>query len=117
MDGDVLPVTPWQALAEGAGRDVDLIAGHTRDEQRLFTALAGRLGDIGAEDVAAALADFAPPPEGAERYRTSYPDADPDALYELVHSDWLFRMPSLHLAQAQLDGGGRVHLYELAWAA
>ncbi|OSC55263.1 hypothetical protein B5181_36275, partial [Streptomyces sp. 4F] len=27
VDGDVLPVTPWQALASGASRDVDLIAG------------------------------------------------------------------------------------------
>ena len=27
VDGDVLPVTPWQALADGAGRDVDLLVG------------------------------------------------------------------------------------------
>jgi para-nitrobenzyl esterase len=26
-------------------------------------------------------------------------------------------MPSLHLAEAQVAGGGRVHAYELAWAA
>jgi para-nitrobenzyl esterase len=38
-------------------------------------------------------------------------------LYELVHSDWLFRMPTLHLAEAQVAGGGRVHLYELTWTA
>ena len=37
VDGDVLASTPWQALADGAGRDVDLLVGHTRDEQRLFT--------------------------------------------------------------------------------
>ena len=37
VDGDVLAATPWQALADGAGRDVELLVGHTRDEQRLFT--------------------------------------------------------------------------------
>ena len=35
------------------------------------------------------------------------PGASPDELYELVHSDWLFRMPSLHLAEAQAAAGGR----------
>jgi para-nitrobenzyl esterase len=34
-----------------------------------------------------------------------------------VHSDALFRMPSLRLAEAQTAGGGRAHVYELAWAA
>ena len=50
VDGDVLPATPWQALADGAGRDVDLLVGHTRDEHRLFTAdrRAARPGDRGA---------------------------------------------------------------------
>ncbi|MFJ7589297.1 hypothetical protein ACIQZO_18340 [Streptomyces sp. NPDC097617] len=32
-------------------------------------------------------------------------------------SDWLFRMPSLHLAQAQSAGGGLAHVYELTWSA
>jgi para-nitrobenzyl esterase len=34
-----------------------------------------------------------------------------------VHSDWLFRMPSLHLAEAQTAAGGRAHVYELTWPA
>jgi para-nitrobenzyl esterase len=117
VDGDVLPATPWQALAGGSSRDIPLITGHTRDEQRLFTAITGRLGKVTPEDAADALRVYAPGPEGAGRYRAAYPEAGPDQLYELVHSDWLFRMPSLHLAEAHLAGGGRVYLYELAWAA
>ena len=31
-----------------------------------------------------------------------------------MHSDWLFRMPSLHLGEAH---GGRTHVYELTWPA
>ncbi|WP_256788058.1 carboxylesterase/lipase family protein [Frankia sp. AvcI1] len=117
VDGEVLPATPWQALAAGAGRDVDLLAGHTRDEQRLFTALTGLLGQVTPDQAATALQDFAPGRDGARRYRDAYPDAGPEQLYELVHSDWLFRMPTLHLAQVQVAGGGRVHLYELTWPA
>jgi len=117
VDGDVLPATPWQAVAAGAGRDVALLAGHTRDEQRLFTALTGLLGQVTPEQAATALEVLAPGPDGASRYHGAYPGASPDRLHELVQSDWLFRMPSLRLAEAQVAGGGRAHLCELAWAA
>ncbi|OHV34133.1 MULTISPECIES: carboxylesterase/lipase family protein [Pseudofrankia] len=117
VDGEVLPTTPWQALAGGAGRGVGLLAGHTRDEQRLFTAITGLLGQVTLEQATEALQVFAPGDDGASRYHAAYPQASPDQLYELVHSDWLFRMPSLHLAEAQVAGGGHAHVYELAWAA
>jgi para-nitrobenzyl esterase len=117
VDGEVLSVTPWQALRDGAGRGIDLLVGHTRDEQRLFSLIEGRLGDVDDEQAAAALRVFAPGADGADRYRDAYPTAGPDQLYELVQSDWLFRMPSLHLADAQAAGGGRVHVYELTWPA
>ncbi|MFI7316434.1 carboxylesterase/lipase family protein [Streptomyces venezuelae] len=117
VDGAALSVTPWQALADGAGRDIDLLVGHTRHEQRLLTALDGLLGQVGEDVAADALRTFAPDPDGARAYRDAYPGAGPDELYELVLSDWLFRMPTLHLAEAQAAAGGRVHVYELTWQA
>ncbi|HEY5784527.1 MAG TPA: carboxylesterase family protein [Microlunatus sp.] len=117
VDGEVLAVTPWQALIDGAGRDVDLLVGHTRDEQRLFTALDGLLGEVSEEQAAQALQILAPGPDGDRGYRDAFPSAGPDELYELVHSDWLFRMPSLQLAEAQTAAGRRAHVYELAWPA
>ena len=108
VDGDVLPTTPWQGLT---GR-VELMVGHTRDEQRLLTALSGMLGEITQAQATEAAEIFAPDPG---RYRASFPD--PEELYEVVRSDWLFRMPSLHLAEAQLEAGGAAHLYELTWPA
>jgi para-nitrobenzyl esterase len=117
VDGDVLPVTPWQALADGVGRDIELVIGHTRDEQRLFNLIEGVLGQVTEEQAATALEVFAPGPDGARRYRDSFPDAGSEELFELVHSDWLFRMPSLHLAEAQVKAGGRAYLFELTWPA
>ncbi|WP_406430277.1 carboxylesterase family protein [Streptomyces sp. NBC_00631] len=117
VDGDVLPVAPWQALAEGAARDVDLIVGHTRDESRLFRALDGSLGQINDDLAALALNALGPVPDAVQAYRAAYPGVPAEGLFELVHSDWLFRMPSLHLAQAHAAGGGRAHLYELTWSA
>lgn len=108
VDGDVLPTTPWQGLT---GR-VELMVGHTRDEQRLLTALTGMLGEVTQAQATLSAEVFGPDPE---RYRDAFPD--PGELYEVVRSDWLFRMPSLKLAEAQLAAGGRVHLYELTWPA
>ncbi|MGW0842076.1 carboxylesterase/lipase family protein [Streptomyces sp. NPDC002787] len=118
VDGEVLPCTPWEALAAGAGRDVELLVGHNRDEFRLFLVLAGQLDKIGEEQAAWALRTFAPGgPDGERAYRAAYPDATPAALFERVQTDWLFGIPSLRLAEAQVAGGGRAHLYELTWPA
>ncbi|MER7189153.1 carboxylesterase/lipase family protein [Streptomyces flaveolus] len=117
VDGEVLPVMPWQALASGASRDVDLIVGHNRDEFRLFSSMAGPSDRITDERAASALRMFAPGPDGERTYRAAFPDASPGELYERVQTDWLFAMPSLHLAEAHLAGGGRSYVYELTWPA
>ncbi len=81
VDGEILPTTPWRAR-----HGVDLLVGHTRDEHRLFDVLY----EVTAEQAATAAEIFAPGP---------YPAAEPARLYEWVLGDWLFRMPSLHLAE------------------
>ncbi|MFD2470048.1 carboxylesterase/lipase family protein [Amycolatopsis silviterrae] len=111
VDGDVLPATPWQALRDGASRDVELIVGHTRDEFRKMLAGRGLRGRVTAEMAADALAALAP---DAEACRAAFPEATPEELYELVHSDWLFRMPSAHLAR---DHTGRTFCYEFVLEA
>ena len=113
VDGVVLPDAPWRSLAGGAAQGIDLLVGHTRDEYSLFDARRG--SDMTDGDVTATLALLAPALDG-NRYRAAYPDAAPGELYETVHSDWLFRMPSLHLANAQHAGGGHAWAYELCWS-
>ncbi|MEU9150113.1 carboxylesterase family protein [Streptomyces sp. NPDC048417] len=118
VDGEVLPTTPWQALASGSARDVDLLVGHNRDEYRLFLVMGGMYGKITEEQATGALRLFAPGGEaGVQAYREAFPEASPDELYERVQTDWLFGIPSLRLAEAQTAGGGRAHLYELTWGA
>jgi para-nitrobenzyl esterase len=129
VDGEVLPAAPWRAVATGAARDVDLITGHNRDEYRLFMQVYGLHGKITGERASDALRAMAPGANGVtsadgadgaageHAYRTAYPQADAEALYELVLSDWLFRMPSLHLAQAHAAAGGKTYLYEVTYPA
>jgi para-nitrobenzyl esterase len=100
VDGVVLPKAPWRALADGAARGVDLLVGHTRDEYSLFKV---------HEQIADAL------PITMDAYRAAYPESSFHQLCETVHADWTFRMPSVHLANAQHAGGGAVWMYELCW--
>ncbi|OZM79445.1 carboxylesterase/lipase family protein [Pseudonocardia sp. MH-G8] len=111
VDGEVLREAPWAALAAGAARDVDLLIGHGRDE---FSLLARRLTDVDDTE-ADALIDALTPTPGSRRYRTAYPLLSPTALRDTAMSDWLFRMPALHLADAAHTGGARVWFYELCW--
>ncbi|MGW3202739.1 carboxylesterase/lipase family protein [Streptomyces sp. NPDC001135] len=118
VDGEVLPRTPWQALASGAAREVELLVGHNRDEYRLFLITAGLHGKITDDLAKATLRLYAPGGEAGEKaYRTAFPGATPEQLFERVQTDWLFALPSLRLAEAQHTGGGRAHVYELTWPA
>jgi para-nitrobenzyl esterase len=114
VDGEVLPQAPWRAVLDGAARDVRLLTGHNRDEYRLFMAASGKFGKVTEEEAAVALEVFAPSPP---KFRFAYASASAEDLYERVISDWLFRMPSLHLAQAHAVSGGNTYLYELTCSA
>ncbi len=105
VDGEVLPTAPWEALAHGRGRDVELIIGHNRDECRLFT--VGN--DLADAEITSALAAFSPQPAGPTAYRRAFPAADGKRLYELAYSDWLFRMPG-RAPGRRPRSGGRDHL-------
>ena len=131
VDGELLPTTPWEALAEGKARQVDLIAGHNRDEYRLFMAVAGQIGKIGNDQAALALREFAPGPAGAAgaggggRVRRGLGEAVPRRVPTSLAGDALPTAPlrlgvahaQLKLAEAQIAGGGSAHMYELAWPA
>lgn len=101
----------------GAAREVELLTGHNRDEYRLFIAAQGRLGQITDDEALTVLDYFAPGPDGPARYRKAYPRADAGGLFEVAFSDWLFRMPTLHLAQAHAAAGGRTFLYQVSYPA
>jgi para-nitrobenzyl esterase len=111
VDGDLLPEAPWSALGDGAARDVELLIGHTRDE---FSLLATQLGDTEDAEVDTLINRLTPTP-GAPRYRMAYPSLSAEDLRDTALSDWLFRMPALHLAEAAHAGGAQVWLYELCW--
>ena len=113
IDAEILPDSPFRALRTGAGRGVELLIGHNRDEYRLV--VAANRGHVTAEQAETALNSLPPIPDGAQAYRAAHPDATPADLYELVCSDFVYRMPTLHIAQAHTAGGGTTYLYEFCF--
>jgi para-nitrobenzyl esterase len=108
VDGEVVEDVPWRALADGRGRDIDLLVTHTRDEARLLIMLNQQL-DAGPRASLSALA----PPSIIDGYHRTWPDAAPDRLYEMLYSDVLIRMPAVHLAEAHAGSGGRTFMGEV----
>ncbi|MEW2354865.1 carboxylesterase family protein [Spirillospora sp. NPDC029432] len=117
VDGEVLPETPWPALAGARASGTELLVGHTRDEFRFFSVMSGRRGTFTEHDARATLELLAPRPHGADAYRAAFPQAGPEELVETVYSDALFRMPSQKLAEANAAAGGTSYLFELCWTA
>ncbi|MFE9122747.1 carboxylesterase/lipase family protein [Streptomyces sp. NPDC007172] len=117
VDGEVLPETPWPALAGQRTSGTELLVGHTRDEFRYLSVVSGRHGTFTEENAHAALHLHAPQPDGARAYRAAFPQAGPEELVETVYSDAFFRMPSQKLAEANATAGGTSYLFELRWVA
>jgi para-nitrobenzyl esterase len=117
VDGEILPDSPFRALAVGAGRGTDLLIGHNRDEYRYVVQENGGPHSITADQAETALNSLPPIPDGAQAYRAAHPQADRATLYELVCSDFVYRMPTLHIAQAHSAGGGTTYLYEFCFDA
>jgi para-nitrobenzyl esterase len=113
IDGDILPDSPFRALTAGRARGIQLLIGHNRDEYRLV--LGG--DDVTPDAARRALNSLPPIPDGADAYRAAYPHADHRELYELVCSDFVYRMPTMHIAQAHAVGGGTTYLYEFCFDA
>ena len=117
VDGDVLPddAVAGAGRRRRPGRRADGRA-HARRAAAVHRSSTGCSARSPRSRPATALRGVRARPGRRTRYREGFPRG-PEELYELVQSDWLFRMPSLHLAEAQVAGGGRAHLYELTWPA
>ena len=117
IDGKILQGSPLRALAAGVGRGVEFLIGHNRDEYRFVVYQNGGRDAVTAEHAETALSSLPPKADGAQAYRAAHPRADHAELYELVCSDFVYRMPTLHMAQAHTAGGGTTHLYEFCFDA
>ncbi|NEY32728.1 carboxylesterase family protein [Streptomyces sp. PRKS01-65] len=115
VDGTTLPERPVDALAGGAGRDIDLLTGTTSDEFRLFLVPLGMAPRITDEILHGFLAGLGlRPAEARAVYAAARPGASPGDLLAAALTDHAYRIPALRVAEARAAHGADTFVYEFA---
>jgi len=117
IDGDVYPGEVAPALAAGAGRDVDVMVGTTREEMAAFYGIDP---DIPKADAAAVEGVFAAMFKSGHRAiydetRRMRASGSNTALLGDLMTDVNFRMGSLRFAEARADQGRPAYVYQFDW--
>jgi para-nitrobenzyl esterase len=122
-DGDLIPVDPFAAIADGSTRGIPVLIGTNRDEMRLFGLMDPALQGVTAESLIARLAQGGRSEERASELVAEYRDAraprgEPIAPADLLHainSDATFRLPAIRLAEAQARHAQATYSYLFTW--
>jgi para-nitrobenzyl esterase len=115
VDGDLIPRRPVDAVAAGAARGIDLLAGSTAEEFRLFLVPTGVTAALTAEALPGLVARLGADPAMAAAYTEARPDATPGDVYAIILTDAAFRIPAVRLAEGQIAAGGTAYVYEFGW--
>ncbi|HWB66290.1 MAG TPA: carboxylesterase/lipase family protein [Mycobacteriales bacterium] len=125
VDGASLPVSPRQALADGAARDVSLLIGTNRDEAKMFMVAdpANRDPDEGVlHRRIEAIFRYNDVTLGPDDVIDAYRDAragrgdptDPRELWSAIETDRMFRIGSIRAAEAQ-TAYAPTYMYLFTW--
>lgn len=111
---DVLPLPPLEALAGGAGSEIELLIGTNVDEMNIYLVPTGVRRKIGRLLSCYVLSRSM---RGAWKVLKAYGigkrragDALADAMTDLA-----FRLPARDFAAAHAKAGGHTHFYEFGW--
>ena len=117
VDGELLTDLPIRSLAAGAAADVDILAGTTTDEHRLFLVPSGVADATTDEALPVVAAMYGLDPATAlAAYRAARPGASAGELLSDVLTDWFFRIPAIRVCEARpASGTARSWQYEFAW--
>ncbi|KUP96923.1 carboxylesterase/lipase family protein [Thermobifida cellulosilytica] len=115
VDGALLAQRPAEAVAAGAGGDVDLLFGTTSDEYRLFLAPTGILPFVTGDHLAARLAQAGLDADAAKVYTAEGRGEEPGDILASVITDQVFRIPAYRVAEARAGASARTFGYEFAW--
>jgi para-nitrobenzyl esterase len=118
-DGRIVPEDPLQAVREGCAKDVGLLTGTTEDETRFWIKYEPLLPYVPAS----ILLSFTPDTKVWDTkmrdtviayYKDKMPGAKSGDVGLAIGTDFFFRMPQIHLAEAQA-GFGKTWMYLFTW--
>lgn len=115
VDGEVLLKRVIDSVADGAGKDVDVMIGSTADEWRYVTVPSGEIDRIGSDRIDFLLKSIGAPASLAEDYRKQGRGKTPGEIYTALQSDLIFRIPTNILLEARARSGGKTWAYSFNW--
>jgi para-nitrobenzyl esterase len=118
-DDRLVPQDPLRAIAEGCARGVDLMTGTTEDEARFWIKYEPALPYIPASITLSFTPDTATWDATTrdriiDYYKRRLPDAKSGDVALAIATDFFFRMPQIHLAEAQAPHGN-TWMYLFSW--
>lgn len=118
-DGRIVPEDPLKSIAAGCARDVDLLTGTTEDEIRFWIKYEPLLPHIPASIMLTLTPDTrawktATRDKIIDHYKAKLPGAKSGDVGLAIGTDFFFRMPQIHLAEAQA-GFGHTWMYLFTW--
>ncbi|MFD7326486.1 carboxylesterase/lipase family protein [Streptomyces sp. NPDC059875] len=110
LDGETVTRDPLDALADGAGRQIDLLVCHTTEEYRLMHTV-GSMPSVTTEDgLARFAAAYGLPRDLLAQYRALMPEAPVLDVFLALAGDTVFAAHTVRLAEAHARAGGRTYL-------
>ena len=117
---EALPQRPYDAIAEGAAADIDLMIGTTMEEALIFIV---DLKEIFNEELVSLTVEAVFGMAGKDGsavldvYRSNRPDAETHEIAAAIETDRMFTVPAIRMADAQVAHNPNTRLYRFDWSA
>jgi para-nitrobenzyl esterase len=115
VDGDFLPVVPFEGPGAGGDPSVDLLVNHNVDEWKLFSRSHSAERPHGTGDLPRFARAGRLDPARFARFAATLPGTGPLELTEALLTDGVFAEPTRRFARAHADAGGRTHRSVFTW--
>ncbi|MFE6775293.1 carboxylesterase/lipase family protein [Streptomyces sp. NPDC057702] len=114
-DGELVRDQSAEELCAGAAGELDLLLGHTTDEVNLFL-FTRDTPPLTWDSLSSHVARLHPDPARViAAYETAGRGATPTELFSAIGTDYLFAVPTIHLADAHARRPASTWRYEFAW--
>lgn len=123
-EGGTLPIHPLEALKKGEGKNIDILIGCNEEEQKTII-LDPNLKNLNAERLESLIASSLRPLNLAheskvliQKYENARKDLlpiNPVDICIAILSDLVFRIPDIHIAEAQSKHNSNVYFYIFTW--
>lgn len=121
VDNDVLPEHPLEALRKGFAKDIDIFIGSNLDETKLWNMWNPEADKIDEDGIIKSVnrmmslmgKDQAKAREFIDAYRQAR--KTPRDIMDAISTDYMFRLPSIRLAETQANHNKNTYMYLFAW--